>query len=200
MAYKVLFNTLDNDQAGRLFRELTEIGHICLEAKNGMDQCRDGIDLLILCIPKGKERTDSQQTKTIREELDQELLLDELSEKVNSVLQTAREAIPYMRQGSLRRLALLTDGTSSIRESREETDYAFHMSQAAANMIMKILFNTYRPEGFTFRCYAEDDGIRGIGALEYLLTEQSYIESDDYIHSDENRLVLRDGYLRELSW
>ncbi|MBR1931886.1 MAG: hypothetical protein IJ833_10535 [Lachnospiraceae bacterium] len=170
------------------------------QIKTAIAQMGDGFDILILSIPEWGGEADALRGKTIWDGIDESVLLDILSYNVNNVLQTVRAAIPFLRKGALKRIVLLTDPTASIRETDEETDYAYHMSQAAAGMIMKILFNTYRPEGFTFRCYADDGRRAGISACEYLLTEQSYIETDDYIHSDENRLVMRDGLLREISW
>lgn len=37
-------------------------------------------------------------------------------------------------------------------------------------------------------------------AAEYIVSGLCYDEKEPYIHSDENRLVLRDAYLREISW
>ncbi|MCR5753669.1 MAG: hypothetical protein K6G30_02490 [Acetatifactor sp.] len=201
MAYSILFNTLENEVARRTCEELRAEGHKVYMAatqealEEVMSTIGDSLDMVVLSI------ADSTQTDhhTIRTGLDMDAILDVASEKAAGILTMAKATIPYLRNGKRKRIALLTDETASIRESREESDYGYHMSQAAADMVMKILFNTYRPEGFTFRCFAESPK-GGMSAAEYLLTEQSYIETDDYIHSDENRLVLRDGFLREITW
>ncbi|MBO6015013.1 MAG: hypothetical protein J6P60_00300 [Lachnospiraceae bacterium] len=208
MSYSILFHTLDNDMARKLYDEMKAEGHRCYPAapnnpEGGVSEAlqnNDAMDVLVLSIPTCALKDKRVHSQTIRDELDTEALLDELSCNVNGILQTTFKAIPLLQKGKLKRIVMLTDPASSIRETREEKDYAYHMSQAAANMILKILFNTYRPEGFTFRCFAQSvDGI-GIGAMEYIFTDQSFIETDDPIHSDENRLVMRDGMLRELSW
>ena len=204
MSYRVLFNTLDNEQAKDLREQLTAQGHSCYNSGAALtdpEVKEKGLDLLVLSIPE--TGTEKERHATILDEMDFPGLQQTLSENVNEVLQTALDAIPYLRRSKLKRIVLLTQTSASIRETTETTGYARHMSQAAANMIMKILFNTYRSEGFTFRCYAgREDGEKpdGIDALEYIFTEQSYVERDNPKHSDENRLVMRDEWLRELSW
>ena len=67
-------------------------------------------------------------------------------------------------------------------------------------MMGKLYFNRLRPEGFTFRWYCAEEGSGGMSAGEYLLSGLCYDEKEPYIHSDENRLVMRDAYLREVAW
>ena len=67
-------------------------------------------------------------------------------------------------------------------------------------MMEKILFNKLRPEGFTFRCFCADPQEKGICAGEYIARGLCYDEKEPYIHSDENRLVMRDCRLREIPW
>lgn len=207
MGYKILFNTIENGLARRTYELLTAGGHEVHtiadptneeQIKTAVEQMGESLDILVLSMPSHCEN--GEAGKTIKDILAYDALLDTLSGNISGVLQTAQAFIPLLRNSAPKRIVLLTDQDASIRETQQETDYAYHMSQAGSNMIMKILFNTYRPEGFTFRCYADGDCPGGMSAAEYLLTEQSYIETDDYIHSDENRLVMRDAYLREISW
>ncbi|MCR5255873.1 MAG: hypothetical protein K6D96_08045 [Acetatifactor sp.] len=189
MSYKVYMNTLDNPTAQGVYDELTENGH---DVVTGSDGNVGDIDLLILSIPHA-----NRDHMTIRD-LDADLLQEKLAGYVNDILLTSLSIIPLMEKSSLKRIAFLTDPAGSIRESDEFDDYAYHMAQAAAGMVMKILHNSYRRNGFSFRVYADCGS--GIGATEYILTDQSYIPEDDPVHSDENRIVCRDGYLREISW
>ena len=191
MSYNILILNGNNDQSQELISNLSARG--CNITKS-VDKA-DNIDMLIVYVP---HPDNSNRGKSISDDLDFEELSKGLSIHVSSLLESVKAAIPLFNKDGLKRIALITDKYSSIRESCETEDYAYHMLEAAANMMMKLLFNIYKPEGFTFRCYA--DSKEGIPASEYLLTDQSYIETDAYIHSDENRLVMRDGLLREISW
>ena len=94
---------------------------------------------------------------------------------------------------------MITESGSSISWTKETDDFAYHMSLAAIHMMEKLYFNRLRPEGFTFRCYAEE-GSGGICGAEYIERGLCYDEKEPYIHSDENRLVMRDRYLHEIPW
>lgn len=39
-----------------------------------------------------------------------------------------------------------------------------------------------------------------MSAGEYILSQLSYHPDEAYIHSEVNRLVIRDGWLREIPW
>ena len=209
--YTILFNTLENTLARKTCEAFIEDGHNVYvlqtqkddrrEVKNitfietdgseeaieqALDQSLDKIDMLVLSLP---------DEKTIGDD-DYDAVLNTLTDNAYFLVMAAKGSLSKLRKSSSKRIAFLSDEMASIRETLETTGYGYHMSQAACSLAMKILFNTYRPEGFTFRCFAESAG--GMEADEYLLTDQSYIETDDYIHSDENRLVLRNGFLREL--
>ncbi|MBO7357580.1 MAG: hypothetical protein J6U37_03540 [Lachnospiraceae bacterium] len=190
MAYRILFNTLKNKYARDLEEEFKAEGHEVISSDG-----TDNIDMLVLFLP---EKESLNAGKSIRDELDFRALSEEISDAVSNLPEYVKENIGRFKKDGLKRIAFITDKQASIRESLEETDFSYHCAQAATTMMMKILFNTYRPEGFTFRCFAAGEG--GMGAAEYLLTDQSYIKEDDYIHSDENRLVMRNGMLREITW
>ena len=49
----------------------------------------------------------------------------------------------------------------------------------------------WRPEGFTFRNFVTDGPKTGMDAKTYIQRDLSNLPEDDYIHSDENRLVRR---------
>ncbi len=152
------------------------------------------IDMLVLsagrhCACDGK----------ITERHDYEKLMDVLDENVIGTLEVVKSATDLLRVGGGKRIALLTERDSGINLTRRESDYGYFMSLAALNMMEKVLFNTFRPEGFTFRCYAAD-GIGGMSPESYLLSNLCDDPEDAYIHSDENRIVMRNRKLCELPW
>ena len=128
-----------------------------------------------------------------------EELLAVIDENVVGTLEVVKAALELMRRGKGKRIALLTETASSINLNQEERDYGYLMSLAALNMMEKVLFNTLRPEGFTFRCYAAD-GESGMPAWAYLSGKLCYDKDDAYIHSEENRIVMRNGMLCEIPW
>ncbi|MGN0478403.1 MAG: hypothetical protein ACI4GO_03130 [Hominenteromicrobium sp.] len=113
---------------------------------------------------------------------------------------TAIEAfLPLLRRG-MKRIAAITEIESSNSWSTGREDLAYHTALAGMNMMGKILFNRLRPEGFTFRWYCDGAAPGGMCAGGYITSGLCYDEKEPYIHSDENRLTLRDAYLREISW
>lgn len=119
---------------------------------------------------------------------------------VVSAFSTVNAALPLLRAGKGKRIAVLTEEKSSINLHRGEDDYAYQMSLASLNMMERILFNALRPEGFTFRNYAESEVLGGMDAELYFQSNLCYDANDAYIHSDENRLVMRNAQLCELPW
>ena len=118
---------------------------------------------------------------------------------VNGTHELVESMIPYLEQGD-KRLGLITAASTSIREPGETNDFAFAMTQAALHMLWKLYFNKLRPAGFTFRCFCPNPDGSGLTAGEYMQMDFCYDAREEYIHSEENRLVMRDGYLREISW
>lgn len=113
---------------------------------------------------------------------------------------TAIEAFQPLLERGMKRIAAITQLESSNSWSTGKADLAWHASLAGFNMMGKILFNHLRPQGYTFRWYCEDAQPGGMCAGEYISTGLCYDPKEPYIHSDENRLVMRDAYLREISW
>ncbi len=160
----------------------------CIEAEQG------SIDMLVLSAGRHCQ-TDGK----ITDGHDYVALLEVVDENVVGNVEVAQACLELMRKGNGKRIALLTDKASSINLNKDVKDFGYHMSVAALNMLEKLLFNQLRPEGFTFRCYAYGDG-NGMPADAYLRMKFSYDESDAYIHSEENRLVMRDEMLCEIPW
>ncbi|MDE7186821.1 MAG: hypothetical protein K2O13_04860 [Lachnospiraceae bacterium] len=53
------------------------------------------------------------------------------------------------------------------------------------------------------QCYAMDgseDGVHGLSCGDYITMDFCYDEQEPYIHSEENRYVIRDSVFREISW
>ena len=126
-------------------------------------------------------------------------MLDILMQNLYGSFETTEAFLPLLRRG-MKRIAAITDMESSNSYSAGKDDLAYSASKAALNMMGKIYCNTLRPEGITFRWYSQTDGTGGMSAGEYIASALCYDEKEPYIHSDENRLVLRDGFLREISW
>ncbi len=118
---------------------------------------------------------------------------------VNAAHELVESVLPFLREGK-KRLGLITSAAASIREPRETRDFAFAMTQAGLHMLWKLYFNRLRPEGFTFRVFCPNADGSGLCAGQYMQMDFCYDAREEYIHSEENRIVMRDGLLREISW
>lgn len=127
-------------------------------------------------------------------------LLEEVSGQINSVQEVIDAALPLLRKGTFKRIGMITRKESSISYCKDESNYGRHMAWAGFNMVGKLYFNRLRKEGFRFRWYCGEENSKGMSAGEYFLSNLCYDEREPYIHSDENRLVMRDAYLKEIAW
>lgn len=118
---------------------------------------------------------------------------------VNGAHALVEAALPLLRKGK-KRLGLITSAATSTREPKETRDFAFAMTQAGLHMLWKLYFNKLRPEGFTFRVFCPEEDGTGISAGKYMQMDFCYDPREDYIHNEENRIVMRDGHMREISW
>ena len=130
---------------------------------------------------------------------DYEQYLDVLMENICGNRTAVEAFLPLLRLG-MKRVANITEVESSNNWSTGKTDMAYHASLAGLNVTGKMVFNKLRPEGFTFRWYCDDGVPGGMCAAEYITSALCYDPKEPYTHSDENRLVLRDAYLREIAW
>lgn len=160
-----------------------------------IESMEGSIDLLLL-------GADGQmpQDGTIGEKHDWEAILARLSEQMNETRNAIDAALPLLRKGCLKRIGMITKKESSVSYCRDDSNYGQHMAWAGLNMMGKLYFNMLRPEGFTFRWYCGEENDGGMSAAEYLLCGLCYDANEPYIHSDENRMVMRDSYLREIPW
>lgn len=135
----------------------------------------------------------------ILEQHDYQTLLDIMDENVIGNLEVVKASLELLRRGEKKRVALLTEKAGSINLNQGTEDFGHLMSLASLHMMEKVLFNTLRPEGFTFRCIAIDRK-GGMAPDIYLQMNLSDVAGDDYIHADENRLVMRDQMMCEVPW
>lgn len=74
---------------------------------------------------------------------------------VNSLgpLRMVEAFLPLLERSTLKRLCFVSSEAGSIERSTRTSWFGYCMSKAAVNMAVKILFNRFRPEGYTFRLY-----------------------------------------------
>ena len=116
--------------------------------------------------------------------------------------------LPLLEKGETKRLFFTSSEISSVRLQRRTGDVRYAMSKTALNLGVRLLFNTLRPRGFTFRLYqpgwmkrVNPDGSRAPGAL--IDPDESAVEALRLIREDridEDRLVLTDYLGHELSF
>lgn len=193
---KILIAGEGNSSAGRCAEELARRGHqvtvfFPADKGNAWEEFWEpsggtgALDLLILTAP----------AKTPDPALDP---ADYYTQEVTFFRDVVETMKPHLEKGK-RRIALLTTLRSSIRCHEGADLVPQEMVQAALNMMMKLYFNQLRPEGYTFRVFAEGEQ-GGLTAADYFLEDLCYDPKEPYIHSDENRLVMRDGMLNEIPW
>lgn len=131
--------------------------------------------------------------------LDYTEMLQLYGKNVCDTFDLVEASLPLLSKGK-KRLGLITDASTSIREVTETTDYGYAMAKAGLHMLWKIYFNKLHPEGYTFRCFSPNSGGSGISATEYMRMDFCYDDRENFLHSEENRLVMRDGWFREITW
>lgn len=157
---------------------------------------REGkLDILLLGADEG-----IPQDGVIGEKHDWDMLLKSLGGQINRVKEAIDASLPLLRKGDEKCIGMITRKESSISNCEDDRNYGQHMAWAGLNMVGKLYFNLLRPEGFRFRWYCTEDTSGGMSAGEYLLSRLCYDAGEPYLHSDENRFVMRDAWLREIAW
>lgn len=152
------------------------------------------IDYLVTAASAHDEKADAAAIPD-----DYDSILETIDRNVSSFRTLVEQAHNLMAASEIRRIAVLSDRQASIRECTKTADFGYQMSRASIHLALKIFFNKYRPEGFTFRCFAAGaEG--GLTPYNYIIRNFCFDPKEPYIHSDENRLCLRDGYYREYAW
>ena len=189
---KVLIYPESANQAAALFRELRTGGYEVSYVRDG--EVRENTDLLVICPDlSGFETLHDGEIGTGH---DFDRMEAVLSEKLFAMKHCVDSAIPFMREGG-KRIAFLTSAASSVFMCTDCSQFAEHMLLAAVNMLAKMTFNRLRPMGFTVRCFAPSAGMT---AGQYILQDFCYDANEPAIHSEENRLVMRNGAFVEIPW
>lgn len=156
-------------------------------------------DMLVINI----DRSDPSECSTILEKQDWSELIQEYNVNAIGPVAVLYGFRPLLDQGDGKRICVVTTAEGSNYACVDQGGFGRHMSRAALNMAMNLEFNGLRPKGYTMRMYCKDqqapEADIGAYAAEYFLRNRSN-EPESYKHSDENRLVLRDAYARELPW
>lgn len=122
-------------------------------------------------------------------------------------LRVVEAFMPLLDRGAMKRLCFVSSEAGSINNAQRTSWFGYCSSKASLNMIVKLLFNHLRPEGYSFRVYHPGwmrtymSGAKNpqadmepeeaaMPALAYFLGELA----------DEGRLVLRDWRGREWPW
>ncbi len=132
-------------------------------------------------------------------ELNYEDIAKTYDTNVGATFDLIETLLPLLRFGK-KRIGLITSASTSIRCVTEEDDFGYAMSQASLHMMWKQYFNKLRPEGFTFRCFCPNEDGSGISAGGYMQMDFCYDPGEPYTHSEENFIVMRDGWFREIPW
>ena len=153
----------------------------------------DDLDLLVLGVPP------CSSDGPVGTGHDLDAMLEELVWLGRGTENLVEACLPRLRRG-MKRIACITEPEGTHSLGCEAGNLLRHQMHAALHMLGRELFNKLRPEGFTFRWFCEGDTPGPMSAGEYLLAQLSYHPDEAAIHSDENRLVIRDGFLREIPW
>jgi NAD(P)-dependent dehydrogenase (short-subunit alcohol dehydrogenase family) len=127
-------------------------------------------------------------------------------------LRVVETFLPLLEKSMTRRLCFVSSEAGSISASNREGWFGYCMSKAAVNMMVKNLFNSLRPAGYTFRVYHPGwmrtymGGEKNMRAT--LEPEEAAVFALDYFLSglegvspfDEDHLVLRDYQGKEYLW
>ena len=116
--------------------------------------------------------------------------------------------LPLMEKSAFRRLFFTSSEISSVRLMRRTGDMRYAMSKTALNLGVRMLFNTLRPRGYTFRLFQPgwmkrmlpDGSLREGGEIDPDFSAEAAVRQIMEDRPDEDRLVLTDLWGRELSF
>jgi hypothetical protein len=133
---------------------------------------------------------------------DYENMLSGYQSTAIGLLEAVSRVLPRMDRGTGKRLCFINRLSSGINFADMFTGGFERIISASCNMAIKTLFNRLRPAGYTFRLYGvehfENDGECPY-ITDYFIRNRS-LEEESPVHSDENRLVIRDRLEREYPW
>lgn len=134
---------------------------------------------------------------------DYDKMADRISAGIHEAVRAAEIFLPSLEAGEGKRIAFLTSSCGSIRNCRDREQFVSHMILAGIHMQAKLMFNRLRRDGYTMRLFAADGGetdVQTICAGEYFTMNFCYDEKEPWIHSEENRLVMRNDRFEEIPW
>ena len=171
---------------------------LCQDSLNAAAEKVEKLDMVVLNFQKDFD------AGTFGKGLNYDVMLSAYDYQTLSPLRALKALLPKLHKGDLKRICYITNEMASNNLTMDANDFAAHMTLAPIDMQAKTLFNHLRPEGFSFRLYARSlavqDGSADGYAAEHFTRDLSYDADEDYMHNDENRIVLRDYRARELPW
>jgi len=116
--------------------------------------------------------------------------------------------LPLLRKSDYRRLFFTSSEISSIRLMRRKSSMRYGMTKTALNLGVRMIYNTLRPEGFTFRLFQpgwmkrmlSDGSLADGGLLNPMDSAREAVRQILEERLDEDRLVLVDYLGHELSF
>lgn len=188
-------------ETAKFFREQGDVVYTltCADDKAGLEavlkelEAEGKLDYLII---QAEEK--GENVKPLGE-LDYEDIAKTYDVNVGATFELVETMLPLLRAGK-KRLGLITSATTSVRCVKETENFGYAMAQASLHMMWKQYFNKLRPEGFTFRCFCPNADGSGISAGGYMQMDFCYDPGEPYTHSEENFIVMRDGWFREIPW
>lgn len=189
-------------QAGCWLKEhgwkVTEIEKEELDAHAA--QGAGAVDMLVIAVDASWDKEDGP----VGSGHDYEAMADRISAAIYEVPRAVEAFLPSLEAGQGRRIAFLTRRCGSIQGCRDREQFVSHMILSGIHMQAKLLFNRLRKDGYTMRLFAADEEEKESGQLisagEYFAMDFCYDEKEPYIHSEENRLVMRNGRFEEIAW
>jgi NAD(P)-dependent dehydrogenase (short-subunit alcohol dehydrogenase family) len=165
----------------------------------------DAIDVLINNVGIFIEKNNNM----IRESPDYDVMMANFNINTLSAIRMTEALLPLMDKGQDKRLCYVSSEASSLATSYRVGLMGYCMSKCALNMAVSIMFNSLRPDGYTFRLYhpgfmktymlgKKDENAElepdeaAAYAVAYYLCESGSV--------DESKLVLRDYKGREWPW
>ena len=180
-----------------------------LAAAKKISNITDHLDLLV----NNAGISTKIKTITIMEEQDYEEILQIYNVNALGPIRVVKALLPLTERSHLKRLCFVSSEAGSINMCERNSMYGYCMSKSALNMGIKIIFNSLRPEGYSFRVYhpgwirSDMTGKKGdlepceasTPALSYFLRNR-YKDLHNSSRNDEDRLVMRDWRNREWPW
>lgn len=170
-----------------------------------VEQETDRIDVLINNVGIFIEKNNNM----IRESVNYDAIMANFNVNTLSGIRMTEAFLPLMDKGQDKRLCYVSSEASSLAESYRIGLMGYCMSKCALNMAVAIMFNSLKPDGYTFRLYhpgymktymlgkkdenadLEPDEAAAY-AVAYYLSENGAV--------DEDKLVLRDYKGKEWPW